>query len=179
MNLFLGAPESSRSGIFKIIAGEPKETSVPTFVPADAVKFRRWRLDGQKVWAAFEKVLNELSPQGGNTINLLLDMANSNAKEKDPGFDVRKNLIGNLGDDMITYSKGPQGSSIEAMASAPAIFLLSSPNPEQFVAALRSIFGMTSSASGAPTEREFLGRKIYSAAMPAFPIPGAGASPPG
>ena len=38
---------------------------------------------------------------------------------------------------------------------------------------------MTSSASGAPTEREFLGRKIYSAAMPAFPIPGAGASPPG
>src|SRR5258708_11271124 len=27
------------------------------------------------------------------------------AKDKDPSFDVRKNLIGNLGDDMISYEK--------------------------------------------------------------------------
>jgi hypothetical protein len=179
LQFFLGVPESGRTGIFKIVTGEPKETSAPPFVPADAAKFQRWRLDGQKVWAAFEKILTDLSPQAGNTINMLLDMATASAKEKDPGFDVRKNLIGNLGDDMITYKKAPRGSSPEEILAAPSIFLLGSPNPDQLVAAMRSIFGMTSSASGAPSEREFLGRKIYSTAMPNLPMPGMAGNPPG
>jgi hypothetical protein len=173
---FLAVPESSRGGIFKIIAGEPKEVAVPQFVPADAVKFQRWRLDGQKVWAAFEKILTDLSPQSGSMINTVLDMATASAKEKDPSFDVRKNLIGNLGDDIITYKKAPKSASVEDIANAPSIFLLGSPKPEELVAALRSIFGMTS-ASGAPTEREFLGRKIYSAPMPNLPLPGVAPTP--
>jgi hypothetical protein len=174
MQIFLGAPESGRSGLFKILAGEPKETMPPPFVPADAVKFFRWRLDGQKAWAALEKMLNDISPQAGNSINMLLDMASSSAKEKDPSFDVRKNLIGNLGDDMISYSKTPRGSTLAEISSAPGIFLLGSPNPEQLVAAMRSIFAMTGAQTGAASEREFLGRKIFSAPLPGLPIPGAG-----
>src|SRR6185436_10624742 len=139
LQAFLSVPESSRSGIFKIIAGEPKEVSVPPFVPADAVKFQRWRLDGRKVWTTLEKTITDLSPQSGNTINMLLDMANASAKEKDPDFDIRKNLIGNLGDDIITWKKAPKSASIEDLASQPSIFLLGSPKAEQLTAALRSI----------------------------------------
>ena len=179
IQLFVSAPESSRAGLFKIIAGEPKESSIPPFVPSDAVKFRRWRLDGQKLWASLEKMLAELSPQAINTLNFLLDMANEKAKENDPGFDVRKNLIGNLGDDMITYDKAARGSSPEEIQSAPSIFLLGSPNPEHFVAAVRSILGFGAAQAGAPSEREFLGRKIFSAPLPNFPIPGASSPRPG
>ena len=81
---FLGVPETGRQGIFKILATEPKAAAPPAFVPADAVKFQRWRIDGQKAWAALEKMINDISPQALNTLNFLINTANEAAKEKDP-----------------------------------------------------------------------------------------------
>src|SRR5262249_16878324 len=68
LQFFLGVPEASRQGFFKILAGEAKESSPPPFVPADAVKFQRWRLDGQKLWAALEKTMKDISPQLLNSL---------------------------------------------------------------------------------------------------------------
>src|SRR5206468_156625 len=164
--LFLGVPEAGRQGILKILAGEAKEYNPPAFVPADAVKFQRWRLDGQKAWATLEKTLSEVAPQSVSYLNLLLDTATANAKEKDPNFDVKKNLIGNLGDDMVSYEKAPKGSSPADLSSPPSLFLLGSKNPEQLAAAFKSILVFINSSGGAPTEREFLGRKIVSVPMP-------------
>jgi len=168
VQLFLGAPESSRQGILKILTGEPKEYTPPAFVPADAVKFQRWRLDGQKLWATLEKILTEISPQTPYSLNSLLDMATASAKEKDPDFDAKKNLIGNLGDDMISYEKAPRGSDLK---SSPSIFLLGTKNSDQFAAALKTIFAFVSPQGGAPNEREFLGRKIMTVPIPALPLP--------
>lgn len=165
--LFLGVPESSRVGLFKIIAGEPKEYNPPAFVPADAVKFQRYRIDGQKTWATLQKMLSDINPQAINGVNFLLTTAESAAKDKDPNFDIKKNLFGNLGDDMISYSKAPKGNSLADLSSPPSLFLLASPNPEQLAAGLKSIFALMGQQAGAPTEREFLGKKIYSIPMPA------------
>jgi len=169
--LFLSIPEAGRQGLFKVIAGEPKDCSPPAFVPADAVKFRRWRLDGQKAWAALEKMLTDLSPQSLSALNFIIDTANANANGKDPGFDVRKNLIGNLGDDIITYEKAPRGNSPAEIQSLPSLVLVASPNAEQFTAALKSILIFMSAQAGSPTEREFLGRKILSVPLPNIPLP--------
>jgi len=57
-------------------------------------------------------MLAEISPQSVNTLNFILDTANTAAKDKDPSFDIKKNLIGNLGDDIITYEKTPRGSAL-------------------------------------------------------------------
>src|SRR5205807_9286573 len=103
------------------------------------VKFRRWRLDGQKAWAMLEKMLTEISPQSINGVNFILDTANTAAKDKDPSFDIRKNLIGNLGDDMISYEKAARGNSPEQLQSPPSLFLLGSPHAEQLTAALKSV----------------------------------------
>ena len=159
---FLGVPEASRQGIFKILPGEPKESGPPAFVPADAVKFQRWRIDGQKAWATIQKVLSDISPQASGMVDMMLSAAEAPAKEKDPNFDIRKNLFGNLGDDMISYEKSPKGSTMADLTSAPSLFLLGSPHPEQLAAALRSVFTLMNRQGGPPTEREFLGRKIYS-----------------
>src|SRR5205814_640181 len=43
----LGVPDSSRQGLLKLFPGEPKESGAPPFVPASAVKFQRYRIDGQ------------------------------------------------------------------------------------------------------------------------------------
>jgi hypothetical protein len=177
--LFLGVPESARKGVFRILAGEPRESRPPAFVPAEVVKFQRWRIDGQKTWETLQKMLNEISPQWLSGINFLLDTANTAAKEKDPGFDIKKNLIGNLGDDVIRYEKAPTGKSPAQLNSPPSLFLLGSPNPEVLAAGLKSVLIFANQQPGsAPEEREFLGRKIYSVSLKSMMIPlGAGAGP--
>ncbi len=174
---FLGVPEAGRQGLFKLLAGEPKESTPPRFVPADAMKFQRWRLDGQKAWSTLEKALNDISPQLLGGLNFLLDTANTAARDKDPGFDIRKNLIGNLGDDMITYEKSPRGASSGDLRAPSSIFLVGSPQPEQLAVALKSILVYLSQQAGAPPqEREFLGRKIYSVPLRPMGPPGGGAA---
>jgi hypothetical protein len=170
---FLGVPDASRQGLFKLYPGEPKESAPPPFVPADAVKFQRWRLDGQKAWATLEKVLSDISPQILTSLNFLLDQATIAAKEKDPGFDVKKSFVGNLGDDLITYEKNPRGPTTAEMDAPPSLTLIGSPHPDQLAAAMRSILVLLSQQGGAPTEREFLGRKIYSLPTPTLPLPTA------
>jgi len=178
LQFFLGVPESARQGLFKILAGEGKDAKPPAFVPADAVKFRRWRVDGQKTWAALQKMANDISPQFLSGVNFFLDTANTAAKDKDPGFDIRKNLIGNIGDDLIVYEKSSRSGSGGSGKGASALFLLGSPNADQMAAALRSILVFFSQQAGSPPdEREFLGRKIYSVQLGAMGLPtGAGGS---
>ena len=71
--VFVGAPEASRRGLFKMLAVETRDSNPPPFVPANAVKFQRWRIDGPKAVAAFEKMLNDISAQTFNTWNFLLN----------------------------------------------------------------------------------------------------------
>jgi hypothetical protein len=170
LQVFLGVPEASRSGLFQILAGEPKETAPPPFVPADALKFQRWRIDGQKAWAALQKMLAEVFPESIGGVNFILDTANQFAKDKDPGFDIKKNLFGNLGDDIISYDKPPRGGPGAGLDAAPSLLLLGSPNPQQLAVALKSIFVFMTAQSGAPEEREFLGRKIFSVPLPSLPF---------
>jgi len=168
---FIGVPESARQGIFKLLGSEGKETGPPAFIPGDAVKFQRWRIDGQKAWATLEKMLGEISPQWLGGVNSLLDAANNLAKERDPGFDVKENFIGNLGDDLLSYEKAPRGTSPAAMLSPPSLLLIGSPNPDRLAAALKSILTFLNQQGGTPSEREFLGRKIFSLPAPAMPLP--------
>jgi hypothetical protein len=169
--LFLGVPESGRQGLFKILAGEAKDSNPPQFVPADAIKFQRWRLDGQKAWSTLEKMLTDISPGAIAGINSLLDYANAVAREKDPGFDVKKNLIGNLGDDFVSYEKSPRRGAAPGSKASPSLYLLASPHPEELAAAIKTILGALNPQGSPPADREFLGRKIFTVTPPSIPLP--------
>jgi len=171
VQFFASMPESSRQGIFKIIPGEAKDSAPPAFVPADAVKFQRWRIDGKKGWDTLQKVAADVFPSAKGAITFAIETANAAAKEKDPDFDLNKNFFGNLGDDLMTYQKAPRGTSLPELKSPPSLFLLGSPNPDQIVAAFKYILMLTNPQGATPKEREFLGRKIYTA-----PLPGAAAA---
>ena len=161
-NLMLGVPEAERTGIFKILAGESKDFLPPPFVPADAVKFQRWRLNGQKTWDTLHQIIADTSAANAGGVDIMLSSAEAAAKEKDPAFDIKKNLLGNLGDDFITYQKAPKTATFEDMASAPSLILIGSPNPEQLGNAIKLV---ASSFYQPPTEREFLGHKICTFAL--------------
>jgi hypothetical protein len=166
MELFLSVPESSRQGLMKIIAGDAKDSTPPAFVPADVMKFQRWRIDGQKAWATLEKMLGDISPSWISTLNYIIDTANAGAKQSDPGFDLRANLFGNLGDDLIKYEKAPRGATVADLSSPPSVLLIGSPRPEQLAASLKGILLILSHQGGTPAEREFIGRTIYTATVP-------------
>jgi hypothetical protein len=162
-NLFLSVPEADRRGIFKVINLQAKDASPPTFVPTEAAKFNRWRIDGQKAWAALEKMLADISPELSGLIQM---MVNTVGKDKDPAFDFKKNFIGNVGDDFLSYQKNPPGEGLAAMNSRPSIFLIGSPRADQLALALKAASSLVPSEGGAVKEREFLGRRIYSLSLP-------------
>lgn len=163
LNVYLSVPEADRSGIFKMIATRPKDASPPVFVPADAVKFWRWRLDSQNIWAELQKTVGGIFPGALGTLNGVIDTANSLAQQKDPAFDVRKNLIGNLSDDWMSYEKGP--ASPDDLNRTRGIFLFAANNPEQAILAFKTVATLSASQDGAPAAQVFLGHTIHAVAL--------------
>jgi hypothetical protein len=164
MTVHLDAPESSRMGLLNILALPMKDANPPAFIPADAIKFSRIRLDGKQTWAQMQKIIAAFSPNGLSYLNSIIDLANTSAQQKDPGFDLRNNLFGNLGDDLVSYQKAPVGNSIAALANPPEITLLAVSNPDQVIQAINVIASMVASQESATPPRDFLGHKIYSIA---------------
>jgi hypothetical protein len=173
-NFFLSLPDGRRSGIFKIFNTSQKDASPPAFVPADAIKFWRWRMDGKNAWAALQSVLSNISPAALSSLNSVIDIANATAQQRDPAFDIRKNLIGNLEDDWISYQKAPAGDDL---ANVPSLFLFAAANPDEAALALKNVASMMSPS--APQPREFLGKKIYTIPLPSHRLQANGTPAPG
>jgi hypothetical protein len=152
--LYVGVPESQRHGLLNAFVQETKDANPPAFVPADVTKFWRWRLDIPNSWKRLETALNDVNPQVANVINFVLQSA---GKDKDEKYDLKTELLASLGDDIIHYEKAPAGDTLADLKSAPSIYLIGSPNPDKLALALKT--GM--SFLGTATDREFLGRQIY------------------
>jgi hypothetical protein len=153
--IFFGAPEADRHGLLKILAPPAKDASPPPFVPADAIKFQRIRIDFAQAWDTFEKALIKIDPSVAGVVQLLVNAA---GKEKDPNFDFKKSFVETVGDDFITYEKAPKNG---ARAS---ITLIGARNSEQLLSNIRAVMRLLPEPIGGAgmKEREFLGRKIYS-----------------
>jgi hypothetical protein len=161
VDVYLSVPEAARKGLVKIIAAAPKDANPPAFVPADAVKYWRWRVDGQKTWATVQRMAEDVSPEWLNSLNSIINFANLAAQQKDPNFDIRKNFIGNLGDDLIRYQKAPTGSTLADLNSPPSLFLFSVVNPDQTALAIKNMMSSGASAANTIAPRQFQGRTIY------------------
>jgi hypothetical protein len=176
VNFFVAAPQAGRKGLLKILTIE-HATAVPqAFVPADAIKFWRGRLDAQESWAALQKTLDGFSPMATASLNAAIDMANANAKKTDPDFDLRKNLIDNLGDDFIGYQKAPTGTSAADLNSAPAIYLIGVQRGDKAATAVKDLFALSlTRRQKLPDPRDYQGHKIYTVPLPGARATGAAA----
>lgn len=163
----LAIPEAQRTGLFKLLAAATKESGPTPFIPADVIKFQRWRLDGQKVWATLEETLAAVSPQLNGFVQMMVAQA---GKDKDPSFDLKKGVIANLGDDIITYSRAPKGNTLEDLSSPPSLTLVGSPNGDGLSAAMKAAAGAFGAGGGEEVkDREFNGKKVRAVRMPAGP----------
>ena len=162
IELFVQSPQARRKGLLNLLTLEPSEAGPLPVVGGDVAKFTRIRLDGQKAFNTLERILTDLNPQMAGVATLLLENV---GKDKDPNFDLRRQLIGNLGADFVTVQKSPRGKSLEDLKAPPNLFLIGSPKPEALLQALRTVTPLP------PQEREFLGRKVYTLSL----LPGMGA----
>src|SRR5439155_10577476 len=112
-----------------------------------------------------EKMLTSISPEIAGLLQLSFATV---GKDKDAGFDLKKNLIGNLGDDFILLQKKPGSNSSAALNSPPSLTLVASPNTDQLLQALKASASLLPLASMDSTvrEREFLGHRMYSVPLP-------------
>lgn len=177
-DFYFSVPEAQRTGLFQLLATAGKDASAPGFVPAEAVKFWRWRADGQKDWAALKTMIGNISPAILNSLNAAIAMANASAQLKDPSFDFNQNLVGNLGDDFVGYQKAATGTSVADLNHAPSIFLFAAANPDQALQAVRTVASMMYGRQDAKDPRDFLGKKIYSITLPATRAPNASTPTP-
>jgi hypothetical protein len=163
LQFFVGVPESSRRGLLQVLATEARDSGPPPFVPADAVKFSRMRLDLPKSWRVLQSILNDANPTAAQMLNSILDLA---GKADDEKYDLKTELPANLGDDLITYQRNPVNTTLGDLRQAPEILLIGSPNPWKLGMAIKAAVGLLVPAGGIK-DREFLGRRIYSATLPA------------
>lgn len=177
LTLHINAPESTRAGLLKILAIGPKDASVPPFVPADAVKFSRVRLDGKQTWAELQKMITDLSPNGQASLNAVINIANQLGQQKNPGFDIRNDLFGNLNDDIISYQKPPAGNSLAEVNNPPTLFLIAVSNPDAVINAIKTLISIGNPQGSETTPREFLGRKIHSIPLRSAPSASGAAQP--
>ena len=170
-NLYVAAPQSDRKGLMKIFAAVHEGAGPPSFVPASAVEFWRWRLDGQDGWEALQKMLVDISPLTLSALNAVINTANANAQKTSPGLDIRRNLIGNLGDDFIGYQKPAAGKTPTDLNSPPSLFLLGVNSDDQAAVAIHAVAAFAyGSRQKAVEPRNFQGYKIYTVPLPSQPL---------
>jgi hypothetical protein len=178
LTFHMTAPEADRAGLLKILAIAPKDAGVPPFVPAEAVKFSRVRLDGKKTWAELQKMIAGLAPGGESSLNSVIAVANSIGQKTNPAFDIRNDLFGNLNDDLMTWQKPVAGNSLAELNSPPIIFLIAVANPDATIAAIKTIAGMSNPQNASAEPREFLGRKIHTITLKPAATSAGGAPQP-
>jgi hypothetical protein len=174
-------PERDFRGLVRLLAPESKPCTPLPFLPGEAVEYDRWRVDGRKAWDTLQQIFTGISPHWTNSASLILDTANAAARLKDPTFDIKTNLFGNLGDDIIVIEKPPRDFTPTALDSPPTLYLLGSPNPGQLAEALSSVFIFFDREAERPTTRLFAGQTVRSVPLPPLPLaasPRATLTPP-
>ncbi len=173
---FVDLPGASRTGLLGLFSNGAKDLMPPEFIPANARSFQRWRLNGRQVWGVLEQAAGQFSPPALRGLNFLLETAEIAARMKDPQFNLRSNLLTNLGDDLMICRQ----SGTNTLNPQPeTLLLLQSPRPDQLAITFKSILLLLSAAAETPTESEVLGRKLYSFALPAVGVPGLFTIPQG
>ncbi len=159
----VGIPASARTGLFKMILPDRKDAGPPNFVPADTCRFQRVRVDLREAWQALEDTVYAILPTARGVVDLMFQ---SVGKDQDPNYDLRKELIGNLGDDVMVIEQPPTTNSLAGLSEAPSLYLIGSPAPAKVAGALKTLAGLLPPPMNNLRQRDVDGHTVYSLALP-------------
>lgn len=87
-------------GIFSLMEDDGKKANLHSFVPPGLMSASSVRYDLSKLWPKMEEMMKEMSPQ-----LLLLVNSQIQAFEDQIGVPFRRNVLGSLGDDLVSFSR--------------------------------------------------------------------------
>jgi hypothetical protein len=87
-------------GIFSLMENDGKKANFYQFVPPGLMSASSARYDLSKLWPKIEEMMRKMSPQ-----LLLLVNSQIQAFEDQIGVPFRKNVLGSLGDEIVTFSR--------------------------------------------------------------------------
>jgi hypothetical protein len=158
IEMLVGLPEADRTGLMKLLIPEAKDASPPAFVPADVARFQRIRLDLSQAWSTLEDLVFTVLPTARGIVEM---MFSSVGKDQDPNFDLRRELFGNLGDDLMVIERAPAEHSLASLGSPPTLILLGSPAPDRMAVALKALAGLLPPPLNQLEETVINGRRVY------------------
>ena len=91
---------SKYDGLFTLMEDDGKKANLHAFVPPGVMSASSVRYDLSQLWPKMEGMMREISPQ-----LLLLVNSQIQAFEDQIGVPFRKNVLGSLGDDLVSFSR--------------------------------------------------------------------------
>ena len=91
---------SKYDGLFTLMEDDGKKANLHAFVPPSVMSASSVRYDLSQLWPKMEGMMREISPQ-----LLLLVNSQIQAFEDQIGVPFRKNVLGSLGDDLVSFSR--------------------------------------------------------------------------
>ena len=162
---------SEERGLLKLIAYQPGPAVQPDWIPAKWPSVSTAKFSLSKAYAGLEELLESVSP-------MLAGMAQGQIRafNKKLRIDIKRDLIGSIGDDLISAYAVPPGldaGAVPAWTEMDQLIAFSLSNPATFtksVEALKSLAGPA--AEQLFTKRDYLGSTLYTLNQPA-PVEGA------
>ena len=145
-DLFVEVPVAGRAGLTQVMQILPKDAGLPEGIPDGVGSFQRWRIDGAAGWKALESSLKRISPQLGDLARITVESA---GQVFDPNFNLQRDLVGNLGDDFITFTLPPTGTNLLQLSRSGRVQMVGSPNPARLTSGWKALEALVHMQAGA------------------------------
>ena len=154
---------SENRGIVKLLTVSDKPCSRPAFLPADALGFSSVGFSVKGFWAALEELLTQASPGMAGMLQMGLGQLNAKC-----GVDLKKDLLGNLGDEMFTAKvMGPVApGKTPALEDIDTLIGISVADKQGLETALEGLKGLAGGGTEMFEKRDYLGTPIQVFRMP-------------
>lgn len=136
-------PSQRRAGLFRILAPEPLDATLPNYVPTNAALAMRIRVDGSKVWSELERALSTLSPEMASVLKLVVDTL---GKDLNPPVDFRRQVLERLGDDWTLYRTSASTGASGRTNTPSTVLVLGGERARHLLPAVRALFSIAPNA---------------------------------
>ena len=156
-----GLTFSEARGLVKVLAYRDGPPQTPSFVSGKWVSVSAGKFSLKEAFAAIEEILENFNPAISGLVQGQIRSAN-----KQLGIDIKRDLIGNLGDTFLaanTISPNAPAGGQPTLADFEQFFAVSLDNQDVFTNAIEAVkrsFGPQ--AESMFTTKDYLGQKIFS-----------------
>lgn len=155
-------PFTAKNGVLSLLTYTNGALPTPDLVPANVVRVSTCRYDFPKMWDNLFVLLGEAGPGLPNLLRTQLEKV-----EESVGIDIRKDILGGLGEDFVFFEEHRKSES--EIPEDDTLFAISLTNRQGVESALTTLRNFLGQGLAAFEERDVLGVKVYSFALPAKP----------